>query len=169
MLFAHSQINAIRKTIWVWEIKTVKCLFKTTSSVEANIALVLTQYKNVLFKVCKKINKINHCMFEKYLLWIKKFTIFCLFLTLNIQKLEFWLLVNFGTHGKSVTRVLWKSFETRISENKNKKTQTYRWPRPLVKLDTFWRLCHFSLLRKSFVLSFQKSGSIHSLTSIVHV
>lgn len=90
-------------------------------------------------------------MFEKYLLWIKKFTIFGLFVTLNIQKLEFWLLVNFGTHGKSVTRVLWKSFETRISENKNKKqNQTYRWPRPLFKLDTFWRLCHFSLLRKSF-------------------
>lgn len=62
-------------------------------------------------------------MFEKYLLWIKKFTIFGLFMTSNIQKLEFWLLVNFGTHGKSVTRVLWKSFETRISENKNKKTK----------------------------------------------
>lgn len=60
-------------------------------------------------------------MFEKYLLWIKKFILFGLFMTLNIQKLEFWLLVNFGTHGKSVTRVHWKSFETRISENKNKK------------------------------------------------
>lgn len=60
-------------------------------------------------------------MFEKYLLWIKKFTIFGLFMTLDIQKLEFWLLVNFGTHGKSVTQVLWKSFETRISENKYKK------------------------------------------------
>lgn len=163
MLFAHSQINAIRKTIWVWEIKTLKCLFKTTSSVETNIALVLTQYKNVLFKVCKKINKINHCMFEKYLLWIKKFILFGLFMTLNIQKLEFWLLVNFGTHGYSENHLRRELAKT------NKKTQTYSWPRPLFKLDTFWRLCHFSLLRKSFVLSFQKSGSIHSLTSIVHV
>lgn len=62
-------------------------------------------------------------MFEKYLLWIKKFILFGLFMTLNIQKLEFWLLVNFGTHGKSVTRVLWKPFETRISENQKQKTK----------------------------------------------
>lgn len=169
MLFAHSQINAIRKTIWVWEIKTLKCLFKTTSSVETNIALVLTQYKNVLFKVCKKINKINHCMFEKYLLWIKKFTIFGLFMTLDIQKLEFWLLVNFGTHGKSVTRVLWKSFETRISENKYTKTKPTADP-DLYLSQTHSDACVISLCYVSlFVLSFQKSGSIHSLTSIVHV
>lgn len=164
MLFAHSQINAIRKTIWVWEIKTLKCLFKTTSSVEANIALVLTQYKNVLFKVCKKINKINHCMFEKYLLLIKKFTIFGLFVTLNIQKLEFWLLVNFGTHGYSENHLRRELARTNI-----KKTKPTADP-DLYLSQTHSDACVISLCYVSiFVLSFQKSGSIHSLTSIVHV
>lgn len=62
-------------------------------------------------------------MFEKYLLWIKTFTVFGLFVTLNIQKLEFWLLVNFGTHGKSVTRVLWNHLRRELARTKIKKTK----------------------------------------------
>lgn len=60
-------------------------------------------------------------MFEKYLLWIKKFIIFGFFVILNIKKFEFWFLVNFGIYGKSVIWVFWKLFEMRISENKYKK------------------------------------------------
>lgn len=64
-------------------------------------------------------------MFEKYLLWIKKFTIFGLFMTLDIQKLEFWLLVNFGTHGYSENHLRRELARTKIKNPNLQVTPTF--------------------------------------------
>lgn len=63
-------------------------------------------------------------------------------------------LVKFWTHGKRVTWVLGTLRQELVRTKK-----THRWAIPLFQLETFWRSCHFSLLRKFFVLSFQKSGT----------
>lgn len=62
---------------------------------------------------------------------------------------DFWLILEHT--GKVWPGYSENHLRRELARTKIKKpNQTYSWPRPLFKLDTFWRLCHFSLLRKYF-------------------